>query len=254
MAYFIVGVTFFVSLTGTRAVVSVVPLFVLLGLVLAALIVVLVDTVRLRRLDAVVREYGPDGALAAALRGRPGRRRAGLVRRWVAAGCLALVAVVYLPRQVDAVAYLAGAGHLDTFLPVSYSQVCGKVGCSTVTDGILEDDGAAVTWPGQVPLDRSFSVRAPVWAAGPGSDLIPSAGTAVDRLILGLLFEVLAAIMVLAAVPGTRYRLARLAARLVSSKRGGHRRAQDAGRPSSPDWPPIGDGSRVRSRHETGPQ
>jgi len=65
----------------------------------------------------------------------------------VAAGCLALVAAVYLPGQVDVVAYLAGAGHQDTLIPVSYSQVCGKAGCSTVTDGILAGSGADVTWP-----------------------------------------------------------------------------------------------------------
>jgi hypothetical protein len=170
VAYLIVGVTYFQSLTGTLAVISVVPLFGLLALILAALVVVLVDTVRLRRLDAAVRAHGADGVLDAALDGRPRRRGAGW--RWpvrLAAGCLALVAVVYLPGQVDAVALLAGAGHQDTFVPVSYSQVCGKAGCSTVTDGILAESGADVTWPAQVPLGRSFTVRAPVWVAGSGT-------------------------------------------------------------------------------------
>jgi hypothetical protein len=211
VAYFAVGLTFFRGLAGTLAVISVVPVFVLLGLIPAALVVVLVDTVRLRHLDAAIRAAASNGLLDAALDNLPRRRRPAQLSGWVVAGCLAFAAVVYLPNQVAGVAYLAEAGQRETFVPVSYSQVCGKGGCATVTDGILAETGADVTWPGQVPLDRSFTVRSPAWASEPGSELIPGTSAAWGRVILGLFFDVLAAVMVLAATPWARHRLARLA-------------------------------------------
>ena len=201
VAYVIVGASFFQDLTGTLAVISVIPVFVLLALIPAGLIAVTVDTVRLRRLDPAVRASAAGVLFDAALDGRPPRYRAARLPGWVVLGCLVLAAVAYLPRQVDAVAYLAAAGRRGTFVPASYSQICGKDGCSTVTDGILAETGQDVTWPGQVTLGRAFTVRAPVWASGPGAELIPSGSVALGRVLLGLFFEVIAAVMTLVALP-----------------------------------------------------
>jgi hypothetical protein len=132
-------------------------------------------------------------------------------------GCLALVPLTYLPRQVDAVAYLAGFGHRDTFIPVSYRQDCGQGGCSTVTDGILKQTGQKITWPGQVTLGRPFPVRAPAWASGPGAELILSAGDAAGQTIIGLYFEITTAVAALVIIPRARHRLAPLRAQITAT-------------------------------------
>jgi hypothetical protein len=206
--YVILGVNFFGNLTGAANVISAVPVFVLLGLIPFGLIAAVADTVRLHRLEAVIRAGMPGGTLDGILP-RPSRHQGAGVILGVILACLVLPALLYLPRQVDAVAYLAGAGPQDTFVPVSHRQVCGKEGCSTVTDGILENGGESVTWPGRTPLGRSFTVRTPVWAAGPGRTLTPGTGTATGRVILGLFFDVIAAFAMAVLIGWMRQRLTR---------------------------------------------
>jgi len=75
VAYVILGASFFQDLTGTLAVISVIPVFVLLALIPAGLIAVTVDTVRLRRLDPAVRASAAGVLFDAALDGRPPRYR-----------------------------------------------------------------------------------------------------------------------------------------------------------------------------------
>jgi hypothetical protein len=112
-------------------------------------------------------------------------------------------AVVFVPRLVDSVAYLAGAGGHATFMPTSYAQQCtARAGCMTVTNGILKIDGhpSAATWPNQVPLETAFTVREPVWRWALGSGLINGDGTAIGGILVGLIFEagaVLAAFIIL---------------------------------------------------------
>lgn len=212
VTYVILGVNFFGNLTGVANVISAVPVFVLLGLIPFGLTAAVADTVRLHRLEAVIRAATPGGALDRILP-RPSRRQGAGVILKVILACLILPALLYLPRQVDAAAYLAGAGSQDTFVPVSYHRVCGKEGCSTVTDGFLDNGGLSVTWPGRVPLGRPLTVRTPVWAAGSGRTLIPGAGTAVGRVILGLIFDVLAAFALAVPIGWMRQRLARHRAR-----------------------------------------
>ncbi|HEX4061347.1 MAG TPA: hypothetical protein VHY58_10040 [Streptosporangiaceae bacterium] len=134
-------------------------------------------------------------------------------------------AVVFVPRLVDSVAYLAGAGSSATFVPGSYFQQCtSRAGCSTGTNGVLEVNGhpSAATWPAQVPLNVPFRVREPVWRWALGSGLINGYGTAIGSLFVGLLFEggaLLAAFIILRPVFGRlrrrRHRPAAGAATLV---------------------------------------
>jgi len=217
VAYSIVGANFFENLTGTLYVISVIPMFVLLALIPAGLVAAVVDTVRLHRLAPSTRASASYALLDGALDDRPPRHLAVGLSGWLVLGCLVLIPVAYLPRQVDAVAYLAGFGHQDTFIPVSHRQACGQDGCSTVTDGILKETGEDVTWSARVTLGRPFPVRAPVWLTGPGTELVLSASTAAGTTIIGLYFEITAAVMALVAIPQARCRLARLRARITAT-------------------------------------
>jgi hypothetical protein len=204
VGYFIIGGDLFQSLTGVAAVISLVPLLVFAVLMVTGLAGTIISGVRLHRLEAGTR---PDGHYAGS-RSSHARQRTLLLAGWLAFAVLTFAALAYLPRQVDAAAYLEGAGHAETFLPLSYNQVCGRTGCSTVTDGVLVETGQDVSWPAQVPLDQSFTVRAPLWAVGSGTELNPDDSSAVMRIILGLFFEIAAAGFALAVMPKVRRRLA----------------------------------------------
>ena len=93
-----------------------------------------------------------------------------------------------LPGLVNGVAYLTGAESSSVFRPLSYSQECGRGGCSTWTDGTLAS-GASVRWPRQVPLGREFTVREPVWDWGFGAELINDDGSAIASVVLGVLVD-----------------------------------------------------------------
>ena len=54
VVYTVIGVNLFPDLTGTANVISAIPLFVLLALVLIGLVAVIVGTVRIRRADAAL--------------------------------------------------------------------------------------------------------------------------------------------------------------------------------------------------------
>ena len=110
---------------------------------------------------------------------------------WVGMLLILVVAVVSAPAVVDGTAYLAGAGRMVTFDPVSYQTNCDRYSCGTVTDGILETGGAGVSasWQNVVPLGRPFQVREPVWRWGLGLALIDSDKTAVIALVVSLLIE-----------------------------------------------------------------
>ena len=58
-------------------------------------------------------------------------------------GCLVL-AIGYLPDQVNGVVYLAGAAPTATSFPASYGQDCGRGGCYTITNGTLVEDGRSI--------------------------------------------------------------------------------------------------------------
>ncbi|MGH3250619.1 MAG: hypothetical protein ACRDOI_31045 [Trebonia sp.] len=113
-------------------------------------------------------------------------------RAFVAIVLLILLApaAFLLPRQVDAVAWLAGAGRADTFTGYSYGKSCGSTSCTTVTDGVLASTGQEVTWPGQVPLGKPVALRDPVWNLnGRLDETVPDAIVGVG---LGLFFDAIA--------------------------------------------------------------
>ena len=79
--YVILGVNFFGNLTGAANVISAVPVLVLLGLIPSGLIAAVADTVRLHRLEAVIRAGVPGGTLDGILP-RPSRHQGSAIRQW----------------------------------------------------------------------------------------------------------------------------------------------------------------------------
>lgn len=167
-----------------------------------ALVMILVVTARLRQHAPEVR-----GPALAVHRGTPRpalthphdhrHHRVGFVFAMILLVGWLVGAVVFAPRLVDSVAYLAGAGGNATFVPSSYVTECsGRAGCSTATDGVLNIDGhpSDAMWPAQVPLNTPFTVRVPVWRWALGSGLIDGDPSAVGTLLVGLIFEAGAAL------------------------------------------------------------
>jgi hypothetical protein len=200
VVYVVVGAHLFDNLTGTSELLSVIPVFVLLALVLTGLIVAVVDTVRLRRADpaiqATARANVSHDPLHVHASRYPPRHHGSWVFAVVMLAAFTGIAVAVLPEQVDSVAYLAGAESSDTFNPLSYGQSCGRGGCHTVTEGYLSKSGANVTWDSQVPLGQPFTVQVPLWAWGTGRNLIYGDGTPIAMIIVGLFFEAMAALLV----------------------------------------------------------
>jgi hypothetical protein len=183
------------------------------ALTVAALVMVVVTTVHLRRRSAAERTQAISSVdRAAARRSRSGRYD------WAVASALLVVglgvAVLFLPGLVNGASYLAG-GNMVTFVPQSHTVSCsyhGTGACSIVTLGILETGGAGVssTWPDNVPLGRPFKVREPVWTWGLGAALIDSDGIAVGAAVISLLFDGFAVLAVIHFVTVLRGRLRRL--------------------------------------------
>jgi hypothetical protein len=191
------GVNLSGNLTGTAEALSIIPVFVLLALALAGLVVVIVDTSRIHRADAAVRVSAKGSAshypLYAHAHRYPPRHRGSWVFVIVMLVAMTGITVFILPAEVNSWAYVVGAENKDTFNPVSYGQVCRSLsrggGCSTVTEGYLSDSGAHVTWGSQVTLGQPFSVRDPLWAWGSGRNLDTGDGSAIPTIIAGLFFD-----------------------------------------------------------------
>ena len=185
---------------GSGAGLAVGAIFVLLLTVAAVvgLVASVVDTVRLHRSDASVRERARGRTAHYPARAHaysyPPRHRFTWVFGWITMLILVGIAVPVLPGLVNGVAYLAGTESSSTFFPLSYGQECGRSGCSPLTNGILAD-GASVNWPGQVPLGQPFAVREPVWNWGYGSGLIDGDGEAIADIVLGVVFGALAVLV-----------------------------------------------------------
>ena len=213
-----IDVNLFDSLTGTTEILSVIPVLVLLALAVAGLVMVIVDTSRIRRADAAVRASAKGSVshypLYAHAHSYPPRHHGS----WVFAICVLVAmtgfAVALLPAQVNSWAYALGAESHDTFNPVSYAQTCTAFhyrGCNVVTEGYLSRTGAHAIWGGQVPLGQPFGVRDPVWAWGTGRNLTSGDGSAIPSIIAGLFFDGIALLLVYVLV---------VIARDTSSKRG----------------------------------
>jgi hypothetical protein len=116
------------------------------------------------------------------------------------------VMVPLLPQEVNGAAYLVGAENQVTFTPVEYVQICGKGGCHTGTDGYLSGSGANVRWDSQVPLDKTFPVRVPLWNWRTGHNLVGSTGGAIALLVVGLFFNAFALLLLFALITAIRAR------------------------------------------------
>jgi hypothetical protein len=189
-----IGANPFGNLTGTAETLSVIPVLVLLALVLAGLVVVIVDTLRIRRADAAVRVSAKGSVshypLYAHAHRYPPRHHGSWVFAILLLVAMTGITVGILPAEVNSWAYAVGAGRQDTFNPVSYGQACApRSGCHTVTEGYLSKSGADVTWGSQVPLGQPFSVRDPLWAWGSGRNLTSGDGWAIPTIVAGLFFD-----------------------------------------------------------------
>jgi hypothetical protein len=208
-----IDVSLFDTLTGTAETLSVIPVFVLLALVLAGLVVVIVDTSLIHRADAAVRVNAKGSVshypLYAHAHRYPPRHRGSWVFVIVLLVAMTGIAVFILPAQVNSWAYVVGAENRDTFNPVSYSQVClavpRGVRCHTVTEGYLSKSGADVTWGSQVPLGQPIHVGDPLWAWGSGRILISGDGSAIATIVGGLFFDGVALLLVYALVVIVRH-------------------------------------------------
>jgi hypothetical protein len=174
------------------------------ALTLLSLVIIAVDSRRLRRLPAEVQTAAAGAAKHHPVRAHahryPPRHRVSWIVGWVGMALIVFVAVICFSGAVDGIGYLAGAGKSATFTGQSYDQSCGSLrgGCQTVTDGVLTRDGVSVstTWPDQVPLGRPFAVRESVWNWGVGGSLIDGDGTAVAAIIVSLLLDAVAVAVV----------------------------------------------------------
>jgi hypothetical protein len=192
-----IDVSLFESFTGTAETLSVIPVFVLLALVLVGLVVVIVDTSRIRRADAPVRVSAKGSVshhpLYAHAHRYPPRHHGSWVFVIVMLVAMTGITLFLLPAQVNSWAYAVGAEHQDTFDPVSYSQSCTHLGrgggCHIVTEGYLSRSGADVTWGSQVPLGQPFSAHDPLWAWGSGRTLTGGDGSAIATIFGGLFFD-----------------------------------------------------------------
>jgi hypothetical protein len=197
VVYVGIDVNLFENLTGTAETLGLIPVFVLLALVLAGLVVVIVDTSRIHRADAAVRVSAKGSVshypLYAHAHRYPPRHRGSWVFAIFMLVTMTGITVFILPAEVNSWAYVVGAENQDTFNPVSYGQACSGMprggGCHAVTEGYLSKSGADVTWGSEVPLGQPFSVRDPLWAWGGGRNLTSGEGSAIPNIVAGLFFD-----------------------------------------------------------------
>jgi hypothetical protein len=213
IAFVAIGVNFWPNATGAVGAISGIIVIALLFLALIALITVITDTVWLRRRAELVRTIDPGQVahhpVAAHPFRTPVRHRGSHIFVWVFLALWIGLSVAFLPDQVNAIAYVAGAGSSVTFQPQSYQQVCGRGGCHDETNGALETNPPVnATWPDQVPLDLPFRVRQPVWDGWGSPDLMN--GTAAGGDIFGaLFFDIPALIIIYSVFLMARHRLRR---------------------------------------------
>jgi hypothetical protein len=206
-----IGVNLSGSRTGTTETLGVIPAFVLLALVLAGLVVVIVDTASIHRADPAVRASAKGSVshhpLYAHAHSYPPRHHGSWVFVIFMLVAMTGITVFILPAEVNAWAYVVGAGNQDTFNPVSYGQACSglKGGCHLVTEGYLSRSGADVSWGSQVPLGQPFSVRDPLWAWGNGRNLVSGDGSAIPNILAGLFFDGVTLLLLYALVVTGRY-------------------------------------------------
>jgi hypothetical protein len=257
LVYLGIGLNLSGNLTGTAETLSVIPVFVLLALVAAGLVVVVLDTSRIHRADAAVRASAKRSVshhpVYAHAHRYPPHHRGSWVFVIFTLAVLTSINAFFLPTEVDSWAYVLGAGNQDTFHPVSYGQACSggprRGGCHIVTEGYLSNSRAGVNWNSQVPLGQPFRVRDPLWAWGTGRTLTSGDGSAIPTIIGGLFFVgvtlllLYALLVVVRRTPATR-------GRRMSAPAGAHPVAVRVARP--PDRGHHGSSASRRARRGRG--
>lgn len=240
--------------TGTAETLSAIPVFALAALAVAGLVVVIVDTSLIHRADAALQVSAKATVSHYPWYAHAHRWPPRHPASWVAATFMLLamtsITVYIVPQEVNAWAYVVGAAKQDTFNPVSYSTSCSIMGrhglsCQTVTEGYLSRSGANVIWGSQVPLDRPFRVRDPLWTWDTGRILTNGNGSAISTIVAGLFFDGIALLLLYILVVLMR----------DTSPRRIQRRSMPAGadpggirRTHHPDRAHHSDGTRRRAR------
>jgi hypothetical protein len=257
VVYLGIGVNLSENLTGTTEILSVIAVFTLLALGLAGLVVVIVDTSRIRRADEAVQVRAKGSVshhpLYAHAHRYPPRHHGSWVFVIVMLVAMTGIAIFILPAEVNSGAYLVGAETQDTFNPVSYGQACSggvpRGGCQEVTEGYLSKTGADVSWGSQVPLGQAFSVRDPLWDWGRGRSLISGDGSAIANIIASLFFDGVALLLLyvlVVVVRGTSSGRSQRRPVSAGTDPGGVRRIPN------PDRGPHGSGASRRARRGRG--
>ena len=175
------------------------------------LVASIVDTVRVHRLHPGVRAQAAPRTVHHPVRAHPYRyppkHKWTWVFSWLVMAILLALGVAALPALIDGIGYLAGAENAVTFVPTGYGQVCGRGGCSTVTNGYMETHGGgtAATWPHQVPIGVPFTVREPIWNWGFGAQLIDGDGSAIAYIVLGVLLDGFSLLILFALYKAVRH-------------------------------------------------
>jgi hypothetical protein len=207
VVFSVIGSHLWANASGALSVISGLVVLVLLALTVVGLVIAVVDTVRLHRRDGAVRDQARirtshHPLIAHAYRYPPRHHVSAWFGRLLLLGCLVL-AIGYLPDQVNAVAYLAGTAPTATFFPASYGQDCGRGGCTTITNGTLVQDGHGIpaNWPGTVSLGLPMTVRAPVWDGwGSTVSLTGDTANAIISIIVGLFLDAIGILAGLALI------------------------------------------------------
>lgn len=194
---------------GAAADVATAFVLLLTALVVIALIAAIVDTVKLRRRDPHVRTRAVALTTHHPVRAHayryPPKHRFSWVFGWIMLLILVGLGVAALPGLVNGVAFLAGAENSVTFVPLSAGQVCGRGGCSPVTNGYLQVPGdPSATWPNQVALGVPFQVRQPLMNWGFGAQLIDGDGGAILSIIAGVFFDAMSVLVLFCGYKLTR--------------------------------------------------
>jgi len=216
VVFTVIGSHLWANANGALGAISGLVVLVLLALTVVGLVIAVVDTVRLHRRDGAVRDLARVGTshhplVAHAYRYPPRHHVSAWFSRLLLLGCLVL-AICYLPDQVNGVAYLADAGPTATFFPTSYGQDCGRGGCNTITEGTLVVGGRGIpaSWPGTASLGLPMTVRAPVWDGWSGTvSLTGDTANAIIAIIVGLFLDAVGVLAGLALIEMTRHWLKR---------------------------------------------
>jgi hypothetical protein len=232
---------------GALAALSDITLVLLPAVAVVAVIMVITDTGRLRRRHTAFRTAAASRTSHHPVTHHPFRTPVhdlpSHVFVWFILGIVVIVTALSLPDQVNAYAYVAGAGKSVAFLPQSYSVSChagrGGGGCSMMTDGVLQTDPpVSVAWNGQVPLGQSFQVRQPVWVAWTTPTLM-NGDTVADGIGGGLIFDLATAGVIAGFVHMVRRARRRRLGTASPVTTGGHwvRSAHPAGHPPKRNRP-----------------